>query len=286
MLPEDQPQGSHDDLNETPQEITFGALIEQQSAEQPSGEPVTLAEAYRNSLDETFPALTLTPPQAKKIGDFMYRLRIGGGAGVIMTCAGQDCSYRQSCPLYAEKTGPAVQVSDPADPTGKTQMWYQPTKAPVGQPCPIEATLIMDEKVRLSGLVDPAADRTTAERYINELLQLRQLEWRCQMLLAYDEHPVLVDVPAAISPTGAVYYKKEISPLIDVLDRLSKRRSSIMKEAVWSPEALYKKRVALKERDEGSLGKKQSQVRDKIRETEADVRGLQEPPPHVKEEIS
>lgn len=243
-----------------------------------------LNELFEIAIHERYSTVNLSKDEARKVKRFMTQLREGGSSGVRLICAGDNCEYRKACPLWQTKVGQPVQISDPLDPTGQSYSWYQPTKAPIGQECPLEATVVLDTRIQMVN--HPGIDMSNAvhKAYVNELCLLSSLEWRCNMLLAFDHHPMVMEVPAAISPTGTVHTKYEMNQLIEVLSRINDRRSRIMRELTVSPESEYKRRKAEGGGDGDSLSRVQAAQRAQIKNAER-LPNVVPVPDHVKSKV-
>lgn len=241
------------------------APILQDSDQHPALPAAANAELTFSDLNRDLNNLQdFTHEQATLINKYLTRLRKLGSAGVTLICAGDDCEYRHACPLWQIKDGTPQAVKDPKDPN-KT-IYVQNTKAPVGKPCPLETTVVIDCYTQYSkhGSVDLA--NPVHSTYVKELCAIAATEWRINMLLAYASHGIQVEVPAAVSVDGIVYTKPSINELVDLLNRLSGRRAKIHQELTISPMAEYKRKVAeSKNNDEGeSLAQKQAERKAKI----------------------
>lgn len=237
-----------------------------------------LTEIFENEFNDEFEEITLTTEEAENVRKYLTRLRRGGMSAIGLLCAGDNCDYRHACPLWLTKDGAPQQVPDPDSPG--CHIMVQMTKAPVGRPCPIEASVVADTYVQYisHSIIDPSNPVHNA--YIHELCQLASREWRINMLLAFDHHGMTQKVPAAVSPTGEVYTKQEKNVLLDGLQQISDRRSRILKELTISPEAEYKRRLAEGD-DSESISRKAAARRERLREIEQGSRNLQVPE-HVK----
>jgi hypothetical protein len=244
---------------------SFGDIV--QDTTDDKLQPTTMDRVYKDALDQQYPELKLSPTEAKQVREFMGQLRLGGSGGVRLICTGDDCDYRRACPLWQTK-GNIIQIPDPDDPTGNKTVPYQETKAPLGQACPIEATVVMQARMDISAHPGVDMQNTVHQMYVNEICLLSALEWRTNMLLAYDHHSITQEVPAAISPDGSVYTKREMNQLIEALGRINDRRSKIMTELTISPLAEYKRRVSEGEKDSDSKSKSQASTMAKVREAE------------------
>lgn len=219
--------------------------------------PMTLAEAYRSTIDKAYPDLKLTVSGAKKVKAFIQNMRLGGSSGVLLICAGDRCEFNVACPLYQEKVHP------------------------LDQPCPLEAIVVMDTRAELSSLVDLDTRNPIIRGYISELTQIATLMWRCQMKLAYDHHDVIQQVPAVVTPEGTVHTKSEASPLLEVLDRLSSRRSRILKELALTEESRWRREAALGQKSEDSLSRVQAARKAAIQNAQGILPTAIAPPAHV-----
>ena len=208
------------DPNEVQTQITDGSL-----------QPTTLKQAFRMSLDKAYPNLKLTSEGAARVRTFVTNMRAGGSAGVVMICAGDNCEFKSACPLYKEKA------------------------APVGEPCPLEATIIRDTRQELATLADLDTRNPIIRSYINELTSIAVIIWRCQMKMAYDYHDVMQQVPACVTPEGTVHTKPEASPILETLNQLSNRRSRLLKELAMTPEAKWRKEAAVGDKSGDSLSR-------------------------------
>lgn len=219
-----------------------------------------------------------TQEQAKYITGYLTRLRKLGSAGIALICAGDDCEYRHACPLWQIKDGPPVQMKDPKD--SNKSIYIQKTKAPVGHSCPLESAVIMDCYAGYTSHSAVDMSNPVHVNYIRELCAIGSAEWRINMLLAYSSHGMQVEVPAAVSVDGVVYTRPAINELVDLLDRLSKRRSKILDSLTINPSIEYKRKIAeTKDKSPDSHAIVQSQRKAAI---ERARKGVMEIPDHVK----
>ena len=237
---------SSTDPNTVRDQISDGQLV-----------PMTLAEAYRNSLDKAYPNLKLTPEGAHRVRAFVQNMRNGGSAGVLLICSGDDCEFKAACPLYKEKAHP------------------------LGETCPLEAMVVMDTRNELASIVDLDTKNPITRGYINELTQVAILTWRCQMKLAYDFHDVMQQVPAAVTPEGTVHTKPEASPILETLDRLSARRSRLLKELAMTPEAQWRREAAIGDKSGDSLSRSMAARKAQLQQVQGILPNAIAPPAHV-----
>lgn len=230
---------------------------------------------FASVIEQDYPELkNISQDHANEIRKYLSQVR-GTGGGVRLICAGANCSYREACPLWNAKKG-IVAKKDPQ--TGET-FYEEETHAPVGKPCPLELTVVMDTRTYYESHADVDLSNPVHKSYVNELCQLAALEWRMNMLLAYDQHGMVQDIPAAISPDGKVYTKTEMNQLLEVMSKITDRRSKILRELTITPEAQYKRKVAEGGSSSDLQSKKMAEARRKVRESK-----VIEPPKHVLED--
>lgn len=218
--------------------------------------PGDTTSLYRKMLDDEYPTISLNHDQAKKVGKFISNLRAGGPAGIPLVCQGPECPFNQACPLYATKLSKVMIIRDERGQEKKTQA----TLAPLGQSCPLEASYVMDTRDKLIGSLynEIDANDIIKKSYINELSSIAMMEWRCQMKLASEHPDVTQSVPGAVTPDGRVLWKMEVSPIIDLLERLSTRKSRLLNELVATPKEKYKKEHAVGKTGDDSLSRVQA----------------------------
>lgn len=234
-------------------------------------------ELFRVEFGKEYPELNFNEDEAEDVRKYLSNLRTGGASGIGLICSGDHCEYRHACPLWKQKVGEPYEAKD----ANNNTYMKQDTKAPEGRLCPLERMVVMDTRLQLTTYEHIKASDPVHRGYINELCQLAAQEWRVNMLLAYRHHGVTTKVPAAISPLGDVYTKREMNQLFEVQERINKRRSQIMKELTISPEALYKRQIAEQDNDDDSISKRNAEARRRLKElTKAEVVPI---PDHVKE---
>jgi len=222
----------------------------------------TPEDVVKNIFDEVYPDLELTHDQAKNLGRVVFNLKHGGSAGVGLICKGDECQLRHACVLWNEKTDEGIEIKDRV--TGKTLL-KQSTLAPKDKPCPLEAMVIANARDRyIEEFKDIRVAEIVLEGYINDLCQIAMLEWRCLMLLSKDHHGVLTKVPGAVTADGNVIYKKELSPVVDYLDRLTSRKTKILTDLVKTPREIYKKQQALGKKETDSASQVYARLRKEL----------------------
>jgi hypothetical protein len=100
---------------------------------------------------------------------------------------------------------------------------------PYGEPCIIEVTKIENLIVSYSNDFKLDTCSTSDKVFLQELIQIDLLMDRCQNLMAQDVTP-LQEVAMGVSEDGEVYTQPVVSRYLDVWERMSKRRQSILND--------------------------------------------------------
>jgi len=176
----------------------------------------------RNDLDD-YQDLEFTPAQAQSIHNHLLKMSTGSTAMTPMYCGGALCPFQDRC------------------------IFSSMGKAPIGRQCLVEVELmkqwVVDYMIEFD--VDPA--NFTEVAYANELAEIMILERRLNMNLAKAENAELVtDAVMGVDREGDPIIQKQISPFMELKDKLSNRRSKIIKLMVGDRQEKYKKEAALK----------------------------------------
>lgn len=111
--------------------------------------------------------------------------------------------------------------------------------------------------------VDP--NSMTEIGYANELAEIEILLMRLNMNIAKVENAELViDQTIAISQDGTPIVRKEISPFMEMKERLQNRRSKVIKLMVGDRQEQYKKEAALKVKLDKDPSSRMSDMRSKL----------------------
>lgn len=181
--------------------------------------------------------IKMTPKQAKRLDIHLRKLSTGATAMTPMYCAGALCPVANRCPL--------VQMRNAEDP--KERGDPQHGKAPVAKQCILEVQLIKEWVIRYFEEFDIDPNNFTEIGYINELADLMILEMRINMNLAKVENSsLIVDQTVGVDRDGDPIIQKQISPFIEMKDKIATRRSKIITLMVGDRREKYKKEAALK----------------------------------------
>jgi hypothetical protein len=194
----------------------------------------------RQDLDD-YSDIEFTPEEARRISNHLRKLSTGSTAMVPMYCAGQDCPFADRCPLV------------------------EMNKAPVSRQCPIEIELLKDWIIKYFEEYDVDPNNFTEVGYINELAEIEIYLLRLNMNIARAANAELViDQEVGTDVHGKPLIQKQISPFMEMKDKLLSRRSRIIKLMVGDRQEKYKKEAALKIKLESDSSSQQAQIRAKL----------------------
>lgn len=183
----------------------------------------------------------LTPEEARKIATHMQKLTTGVTATVPLICAGELCPFKDHCSLY------------------------EIGKHPIAKRCPIEKELINHVMMTLIEEYDVDPENFTELSILNELTEIHILEMRINMNLSKAENAaLLIDQTVGVDRDGDPVVQKQLSPLLDLKEKLSNRRAKLIKLMVGDRQEKYKRESALKMRDIDDPSKDQAKTRAKL----------------------
>jgi hypothetical protein len=194
-----------------------------------------------HNLDD-YDNVKLTKEEATKIHHHLQKLSTGSHAMIPMYCAGDKCPFQERCPLQ------------------------QVGKAPLGKQCLIENQLLKEWIVRYFEEYEVDPNNFTEIAYISELAEIEIMLMRLNMNLAKKENSELViDQVVGIANDGETpLLQKNVSPFMELKDRLQSRRSKIIKLMVGDRQEKYKKEAALKVKIDADPSSKMAAMRAKL----------------------
>jgi hypothetical protein len=172
--------------------------------------------------------MEFTPEEAVKITQRLRKMSTGSTAMVPMICS-PKCPYMNNCEFV--KIG----------------------KMPLGRGCIWEVNLLREWQIAYINQYDVDPNNFTELGMINELVEIEVYSWRINQLLASDVHSgMLTDSVVGFLPPqsgGGPIHEKKISPLLDIKQMLSARKSRLIKLMVGDRQEKYKREAALKQRE-------------------------------------
>lgn len=191
---------------------------------------------------DNYDDMKLTKEEAVKIHHHLQKLSTGSSAMVPLYCAGEKCPFAERCPLQ------------------------QMGKAPLGRQCLTEIQLMKEWIIRYFDEYDVDPNNFTEIAYINELAEIEIMLMRLNINLAKKENAELViDQVVGIANDGETpLIQKNVSPFMELKDRLQSRRSKIIKLMVGDRQEKYKKEAALKMRIDKDPSSRMAAIRAKL----------------------
>jgi hypothetical protein len=210
-------------------------------------------EGLLHILDQSFSdysEIELTEAESAKLSNTLKRLSTGASSFAMLHCQGSQCPFASRCAL-------AQMGKDQVHPHGK---------APVGQDCLLEATLLRDAVTSYiqEYQVDPV--NFTEVNIVTELAEIEVLLWRINMQLATGENAMLV-INQTIGfdrATGQAIVQQQVSPLFEQKQKLAARKSKLTKLMVGDRQEKYKKEAALKQKPDADASSQMSDVKKQL----------------------
>jgi hypothetical protein len=131
--------------------------------------------------------------------------------------------------------------------------------------CINEASLLAQFIIQFMDEYNVDPESPTEVGYCNEMAEIEILLQRLNMILARPENAELViDQTMGFSREGEPITQKQISPYIELKDRLFNRKTKIIKLMVGDRQEKYKKESALKQKSAGDSSTQMAEMRRKI----------------------
>jgi len=217
--------------------VTFGGIARTESGN------LTRSNYFRflnHNLDD-YTDIEFTPDEAKKVHTHLLKLSTGATAMTPMYCGGEICPFKDRC------------------------VFYQMDKAPVGKQCLIEVELLRTWIVDYMEEFEVDPNNTTEVGYVNELAELQILEMRINMNLAKAVNAELItEQTVGVDRDGDPIVQKQISPFMELKEKIANRRSKIIKLMVGDRQEKYKRDAALKMKTDDDPSSKMAAMRTKL----------------------
>lgn len=208
-------------------------------------------EGLLHIVDEAFSDYSnigLTDEEAGKVSKTLKRLSTGASSFTILNCKGSACPFASACPLVQMKA---------ETPHGK---------APVGQDCILESTLLRDSLTAYFQEYEVDPKTFTEVNIVAELAEIEVLLWRINMQLTSGQNALLV-IDQTIGfdrTTGQAIVQQQVSPLFEQKQKLSARKSKLIKVMVGDRQEKYKKEAALKQKPDSDASTQMSDVKKQL----------------------
>lgn len=203
---------------------------------------------------DDYPDISFTPEEAAKIRHHLQTLSTGSQAAIPLTCGGAArCPFKDNCPFilmdqqrrkeYEEQK----RIDASSDYPGLVEIEPPKPVTPVGRKCLIEVQL-MDEWTRLyltEYEINP--HNFTEFQMVRELAEIELLLWRLNNNISKPEHAELVqETVVGVDKQGNTLTRQEVSSIFEAKERLSNRKSKLIKLMVGDRQEKYKKEAATK----------------------------------------
>jgi hypothetical protein len=197
-------------------------------------------KAVRHYLDD-YSGMVLSPEETEKIQLHLQKLSTGSTALVPMICAGDLCSFKTRC------------------------IFWQMGKAPVTKQCISEASLLSQFIIQFMDEYNVDPESPTEVGYCNEMAEIEIMLQRLNMVLSRPENAeLIIDQTMGFSNEGTPITQKQISPYIELKDKLFNRKTKIIKLMVGDRQEKYKKESALKQKSAGDSSTQMAEMRRRI----------------------
>jgi len=174
--------------------------------------------------------MILSEEETLEVEKGMDKLYTGLRATMPMNCKGDVCVFKKNCPLW--KIG----------------------KAPVSNPCSIEAMLLDLHTKRYIDEFNVSPDLLSEVTAMTMLASTHVLEMRAFMLLGMDLDGIMADGPTGtmqnmtgMTKMGDPIYRTEEHPAFSQLERAWNWRKNILESLAGTRKEKYKKQAMLKE---------------------------------------
>jgi hypothetical protein len=229
--------------------VSFGGIARTESGK------LTRSNYFRflnHNLDD-YTDLEFTPEQAQKVHSHLLKLSTGASAMTPMYCGGDMCPFKERC------------------------VFWQMGKAPIGKQCLVEVELMKTWVTDYMEEFDVDPNVSTEVAYVNELAELQILEMRINMNLSKAVNAeLIVENTIGVDRDGDPIMQKQISPFMEMKERIANRRSKIIKLMVGDRQEKYKKEAALKVKLEDDPSSKMAHMRTKLEGLSRQLQGMEE----------
>jgi hypothetical protein len=212
---------------------------------------------YFSFLDlnpDDYSDISFTPEEARKINTHLQHLSTGSTAAIPLYCGGAaKCPFSRSCPfiLMDQQRRKEYELQKEKD---KNQEFpelieIQPPKpvTPVGRRCLVEIQLLNEWTKLYIQEYEINPHNFTEFQMVRELAEIELLLWRLNNNISKPENAELVqETVVGIDKQGNVLTRQEVSSVFEAKERLSNRKSKLVKLMVGDRQEKYKKEAATK----------------------------------------
>ncbi|MBU1134831.1 MAG: hypothetical protein KJ569_07975 [Candidatus Omnitrophica bacterium] len=200
----------------------------------------TAMDGYRDPSNDMW----LTREDAKKLQRYMISLMTGSTAVAPLICCGPRCPTSNVCPFIVGEMA---------------------ATPPLGRSCPVEAAVMKQKKRMYIDEYGISMESPTELSLIDELVLIEIYEARVAAQLAKEQDANLTaEVVIGADREGEPILSRQVSPLWEIMERLSSKKHRIIKRMVGDRQEKYKKQAAVRERSEGDASQTWASTRDLV----------------------
>lgn len=186
--------------------------------------------------------IELTAEEAQRFANHVRRMKTGVSAFLPKLCPGPEkCLMRKRCPLTE--------------------------RFPIGRACPLEVGYIKEKTRNYIEALSVKADNPYEMALINNLVELDVMEYRANIALSDDSEDGsrLLRKDYHETKTGALVEMVGPHPLLEVKERIQRKRLQILESFTATRKEEYKKAAALKKKDTGDISHQLSELRGAVK---------------------
>lgn len=181
---------------------------------------------------EKFKTTEFTAMESSRLKNYLTIMRYGQGSFSPAVCKGNLCPFRSSCPLHSMG------------------------KEPIGESCPLEMSCLMSSWQKWSDVVgsrgaDPSDPLYT--HYINQLTYIDLLIQRTRWSQSCEFQSPVVETVSKVGRSGEIAKEIVENPTFGAVEKLYRMQATILESMTVSPKEEYKRKAALKQKDESDL---------------------------------
>jgi hypothetical protein len=211
-----------------------------------------------NDITEDYSQVNLNKAEAGQLTRQLRRMSTGSAQFAPMECAGADCPFARRCPLVQMKDSPDSHIRH--------------GKAPVGQQCLLEVTMLRDGTLNLLREYEVDPNNFTEFNLVTEIAEIEILQWRLNMLLSRPENASLVlDQVVGVGQDGSPIVQQQVSPIFEQKQKLANRKTKLIKLMVGDRQEKYKKEAALKQKTEADASSTMAEVKKNLRVLQTEI---------------
>lgn len=210
---------------------------------------------YLEIRADDYSDIELSNPELTKIRRRMSRLTTGASAAIPIVCPGPaGCPFAQKCPFVL--LDKERRQEDPVN---------FKSVVPKGRECLVEIELLQNWTRVYAEEYGAEETSFTDLAMISELAEIELMLWRLNNNLAKPENADLTQWSVVgIDKEGNSISKREVNTLFEIKERLSNRKSRVIKLLVGDRQEKYKRDAALKLKDAGDASTNAALLKGKI----------------------